>query len=39
MLSMLDKDLQTVIEAGDFRIMIGASSRDIRVKATLIVKE
>jgi beta-glucosidase len=39
MLSMLNKDLQTVIEPGDFRIMIGASSRDIRLKETLMVKE
>ena len=39
MLSMLDKDLKTVIEPGDFRIMIGASSRDIRLKETLTVKE
>jgi beta-glucosidase len=39
MLSMLDKDLKTVIEPGDFRIMIGASSRDIKLKETLTVKE
>ena len=39
MLSMLDKDLKTVVEPGDFRIMIGASSRDIRLKETLTVKE
>ncbi|MDQ2864188.1 MAG: fibronectin type III-like domain-contianing protein, partial [Bacteroidota bacterium] len=39
MLSMLDKDLKSVIEPGDFRIMIGASSRDIRLKETLTVKE
>ncbi len=38
MLSMLDKDLKTVIEPGDFRIMIGASSRDIRLKETLTVR-
>jgi beta-glucosidase len=38
-LSMLDKDLNTVVEPGDFRIMIGASSRDIRLKETLTVKE
>lgn len=37
MLSMLDKDLRTVVEPGDFRIMIGASSRDIRLKETLTV--
>ena len=39
MLSLLDKDLKTVVEPGDFRIMIGASSRDIRLKETLTVKE
>ena len=39
MLSMLDKDLKDVVEPGDFRIMIGASSRDIRLKETLTVKE
>ncbi len=39
MLSILNKDLQTVIEQGDFRIMIGASSRDIRLKETLTVKD
>jgi beta-glucosidase len=39
MLSMLDKDLKKVIEPGDFRIMIGASSRDIRLKQTLTIKE
>ena len=37
MLSLLDKDLNHVVEAGDFRIMIGASSRDIRLKETLTV--
>jgi beta-glucosidase len=39
MLSMLDKNLNTVVEPGDFRIMIGASSRDLRLKQTLTVKE
>ena len=38
MLSILDKDLETVVEPGDFRIMIGASSRDIRLKETLTVR-
>lgn len=38
-LSMLDKDLKTVVEPGDFRIMIGPSPRDIRLKETLTVKE
>jgi beta-glucosidase len=38
-LSMLDKDMQRVVEPGDFRLMIGSSSRDIRLKATLRVKK
>src|SRR5262249_44140210 len=37
MLSMLDKNLKKIVEPGDFRIMIGASSRDIRLKETLTV--
>jgi beta-glucosidase len=39
MLSMLNKNLETVIEPGDFRIMIGASSRDIKLKETLSVSD
>ena len=39
MLSMLDKDLKSIVEAGGFRIMIGSSSRDIRLKTILTVKE
>jgi beta-glucosidase len=39
MLSMLDKDLKQVVEPGDFRIMIGSSSKDIRLKTTLVVKK
>lgn len=38
LLSMLDKDLKTVVEPGGFTIMIGASSKDIRLKETLWVK-
>ena len=38
MLSMLNEQLQTVVEPGDFRIMIGASSRDVRLKETLRVE-
>ncbi len=38
MLSMLDLNLQKVIEPGDFRIMIGASSQDIRQRAVLRVR-
>lgn len=38
MLSLLDKDLQRLVEAGEFRIMIGASSNDIRLRTHLNVK-
>jgi len=37
MLSMLDSKLQQIVEPGDFRIMIGGSSRDIRLKTNLTV--
>ncbi|MBS1746516.1 MAG: glycoside hydrolase family 3 C-terminal domain-containing protein [Bacteroidetes bacterium] len=37
-LSMLDKNLQQVVEPGNFDIMIGASSRDIRLKKLLKVE-
>lgn len=37
-LSMLDKDMHKVVEPGDFRIMIGASSKDIRLRGILNVK-
>ncbi|GAA3647087.1 glycoside hydrolase family 3 protein [Flavivirga jejuensis] len=37
-LSMLDKDMHRLVEAGDFRIMIGASSKDIRLRKILTVK-
>ncbi|MDO5971926.1 glycoside hydrolase family 3 C-terminal domain-containing protein [Flavivirga aquimarina] len=37
-LSMLDKDLNRIVESGDFRIMIGASSKDIRLRGILNVK-
>ncbi len=39
MLSMLDKDLKSVVEPGDFRIMIGASSKDIRLRGILNVSK
>jgi beta-glucosidase len=39
MLSMLNEDLETVIEPGDFRIMIGASSKDIRIRTIINVTE
>jgi len=38
MLSMLDLDLKKTIEPGDFRLMIGASSADIRLRGILTVK-
>ncbi|MGB9006592.1 MAG: glycoside hydrolase family 3 C-terminal domain-containing protein, partial [Candidatus Aminicenantales bacterium] len=36
-LSMFNKDLQPVVEAGDFRIMVGSSSKDIRLRGILTV--
>ncbi|HQR91699.1 MAG: beta-1,3-glucosyltransferase [Bacteroidetes bacterium 24-39-8] len=36
-LSMLDEQLNTVVEPGDFRIMIGASSNDLRLKGTITI--
>ncbi len=38
MLSMLDKNLNQIVEPGDFRIMIGASSNDIRLRELLKVE-
>ena len=38
LLSMLNKELKTVVEPGDFRIMIGSSSKDIKLRATIKVK-
>lgn len=37
LLKMLNKELEAIVEPGDFRVMIGASSRDIRLKKTLTV--
>ncbi len=38
-LSMLDKDLNRIVEPGDFRIMVGASSKDIRLRGFVKVNE
>jgi beta-glucosidase len=38
MLSQLDLELNSFVEAGIFRIMIGGSSRDLRLKTELEVK-
>lgn len=37
MLSMLNKEMKKVVEPGDFRIMIGASCKDIRLRGILNV--
>lgn len=37
LLEQLDPDLNPIVESGDFRIMIGSSSRDLPLKATLEV--
>ncbi len=38
-LSLLDKDLKPIVEPGDFRIMIGSSSKDIRLRGILTVSK
>ena len=37
-LKMLDAQLRWVVEPGEFRLMIGASSKDIRVRGILTVR-
>ena len=39
MLSLINADVKRVVEPGDFRILIGASSKDIRLRDVISVKE
>jgi beta-glucosidase len=39
LLEMLDKSMNRVIEPGEFRIMIGSSSKDIRLRETITVRD
>ncbi len=39
LLSMLNEQMERVVEPGEFRIMIGASSNDIRLRGNLNVKD
>lgn len=39
MLSLINADVRRVVEPGDFRILIGASSKDIRLRDVIRVKE
>ena len=38
MLAMYNEKMQWLIEPGDFKLMIGSSSREIRLQANLTVK-
>ena len=39
LLTMLDQKMDRIVEPGEFRILIGASSNDIRLRTILTVKE
>ena len=38
-LSLLDRDMNFVVEPGTFEVMIGSSSNDIRLKGEILVKK
>ena len=39
LLSMLNENMNEVLEPGEFRIMIGSAANDIRLREILIVKD
>lgn len=38
-LKMLDKDLNWIVEPGDFQVMVGSSSKDIRLEGVLTIRK